>query len=88
MKRVSYNTLPDGTIVSNLMPLQTMLVYALINADSLTYEIRFLRDDEVGLLREGVGGSVQNIKDTIRAELKNLGVTFKDEIRKKMFLLK
>jgi len=85
MVRLSYQRLPNGNYVSNLIPLQTMLVYALINANSLSYEIRYVSDDEVGVLDCGDKyQSIKKIKLDVRIKLSDLGVVFKDEIRNKV----
>jgi len=84
MVRLSYRKLSDGSIVSNLIPFQTMSLYAFINVKTLTYEIRSLVNGEVSIERGGLGKSIRSIKDAIRADMKELGVVFKDEIRKKL----
>ena len=84
MVRLSYRKLSNDSIVSNLIPLQTMSLYAFINAETLTYEIRSLVNGEVSIKRGGSGKNIQNIKDIVRANMIELGVVFKDEIRKKL----
>lgn len=84
MKRISYTTHSSGRIVSNLIPLQTKFVYAFINADTLSYEIRSIENDQVTVLFEENGTSLRDIKSKVRNKLVQLGVSFEFEIRKKI----
>jgi hypothetical protein len=87
MVRLSYKLLPNGDSVTNLIPLQTTLLYVVLNASELSYEIRSILKDEVRVLYSSGSGEYHNtkqMKQAIRTKLVELGVIFKDEIRKKV----
>ena len=87
MVRLSYKMLPNGDSVTNLIPLQTTLLYVVLNTSELSYEIRSILKDEVRVLyssgSEGYHNTKQ-MKQAIRTKLVELGVIFKDEIRNKV----
>lgn len=87
MVRISYDKLPNGNYKTNLIPYQSMLIYGIIYVDSLTFEIRCIKDDlaKVSILfNSEPNETIKQTKMRLREEFIEMGVVFKDEIRKKV----
>lgn len=81
MYRLSYKKNDNSDLVSNLLLLNSDMVYVIIYQD-MSYEIRGLNDDSVWIISEGKGIDLKQIKQKIRKELEQLGIKFESEIRR------
>ena len=80
MKRLSYRK-DNDTYISNLVPLFSDMVYALIFQD-FSFEIRTLKNNgEVCTISHGQGKDLRDSKVRVRKQLESIGVVFKDELR-------
>lgn len=85
MVRLSYTTLPNGNQVSNLIPNQNNLLFVVIDVKEKSFEIREIKDGNVGVLVTATKyHSTKKAKQKAKDTLNDMGIIFRDEVRKKV----